>query len=197
MPGTEVSAIFAALLLSSAAPRCALARLDACDGMNELVVTRSFQAALRRFIGPGHPGWLVDYDSRFDEILAILEGPADAPVTLGDGLVRFEACYPHICPIRATVYLSPAGRIEAVAVIHQICARSGCTGDEQETLSIFRRRESDDAEADARAWARQSVDAANRNFPYRTKRIGRTEIFVRPMEPRHGTGRIATAGRRR
>jgi hypothetical protein len=175
-------AILAALLLSSVAPQCELKRLDACNGMNDLVVTRSFRAALRAFIGPGRPTWLLGYESRFEEVVAILQGPADASVRLGDGLVRFEACYPHVCPIRASVYLTPAGRIEAVAVIHADCPRKGCKGDEAQVLSIFRRRGGARAEADARTWARQSIDRAGHNFPALPERLERVEIIVRPVE---------------
>lgn len=177
-----MSVLLAALLLSSAAPKCALARLDACNGMDELVTTRSFRAALRTFIGPGRPTWLVGYDNRFEEIVSILQGPADAPVTLGDGLLRFEACYPHVCSIRATVYLTPVGRIEAVAVIHADCPRKGCKGDETQVLSIFRRRGGARAEADARTWAQQSIGRARRNFPALPERLGRVEVVVRPVE---------------
>jgi len=139
--------LLALALATAAQPQCSVQNPGGCAGMYELVAAPGFQDALRRFVGPGRATWYEADADRTQQLFNMLSGPSADPVPVGADLLRFDACHPYACNVRATLFISRAGEIEGAAMLFPECGGEHCNGNEELRLTIFRdRRHPDVAE---------------------------------------------------
>lgn len=163
------------------APACSLAQPNQCYATNELVVSRGFEPALRRFIGPGRASWFEPNGDMADQVLMTLYGPGFEPVHLDDGLIQFGACMAHICPERGAVFVTPQGQIRLVTMLFHNCHAKACSGDERYTLAVFLRENSPALLAHAREWAAGELGEGATRMPMLTgpeDMVGETLVYV-------------------
>lgn len=163
-------ALLAAFSFAVAAPlpACGLAHIDQCQATNELVASRGFEPALRRFIGSGRASWFEADGNIADQVLMTLYGPGFDAVR-GAGLTRFGACMAHNCPERGAVFVTPTGQIRLVTMLFHNCHAKQCRGDEPYTLAIFLREDSPALVALARSWAAAELAEDAKRFPQLTQ----------------------------
>ena len=100
---------------------CGLSSLSACRTTNDLLWDTGFSQALGRFLGERQAAYLWERGSVRDQAGAVLGGPPDTPIIVGN-LYRFTACRLHSCSDKGAVFLTPGGEIMAVAILHSTCA---------------------------------------------------------------------------
>ncbi len=144
-----------------AAPACTPYRPAACASINALIVQPGFARALKLYGGSAKADWLYAGGRVGDQLVEVLHGPPDAPASVGADLVRLSACRAHSCPEKGAAFLTSAGRIQAVAVLHFRCAKT-CADDY--TLSVVTRDPGRFVPL-ARAWAQAALDEDARQFP--------------------------------
>src|SRR5687767_3588306 len=98
--------LLASALLAAAQPQCSLQRLDACEATSEIAGSPGFDSAVRRWVGPGRATWYERNSPRARQLLDVLHGPSTRPQAVGPDLLRLDACYPHVCNIRGTLFVS-------------------------------------------------------------------------------------------
>lgn len=122
-----VTAILASFLTAAAASTasasCGLTSIGSCSDTNDLVWSKSFQPALKAFLGKRSVTWLGEKADIADVVSEVLGGPPDAPVTVDGGLVRFTAVRPQSATERGAVFIAPDGSIKAAGVLHFNCAQ--------------------------------------------------------------------------
>ena len=169
--------LLAALLLAAAPPpTCSIQRPAACGGMYELSVSRGFARALREFVGPGRATWYEPNADRTRQLLGIFYGPSSSPVLVNPSLLRFEACYPHVCTIRAALFVATTGQIRGAALLYADCSGRMCRGDESVSLTILRDPTHPEVAALAREWGEGDVASTNAAFEFAEERLGRIEV---------------------
>lgn len=169
-------AILAFPLAASAEPPCSVQHPASCGGTYALVEAPGFQDALRRFVGNGRAIWYEANADRTQQLFNVLSGPSTAPVAIGADLLRFDACHPHVCNLRAALFMTRAGEMRGAALIYPDCGGGLCSGDERLKVTILRDARYPDVAELARHWAEEDVAATNARFPAAHEAIGRVQV---------------------
>ncbi|MBV9884094.1 MAG: hypothetical protein JO276_13880, partial [Sphingomonadaceae bacterium] len=113
---------------------------------------------------------------RTQQLFNMLSGPSADPVPVGPDLLRFDACHPYACNVRATLFITRAGEIEGAAMLFPDCGGKHCNGNEGLRLTIFRDRRHPDVAELARQWAEANVAANNARFANGNETIARVAV---------------------
>jgi hypothetical protein len=165
-----------ALALAAGQPHCSLQRPALCGGMYELAETPGFARAVRRFVGGGRATWYEPHADRARQLLDIYRGVSSNWAAAGPDLLRFDACYPHICTIRAALFITRAGDMRGAALVYAGCAGRACSGDEGLNVTILRDRRYSEVAELARQWAERDVAEGNERFPFLHEVIARVDV---------------------
>jgi hypothetical protein len=144
--------------------------------MYELAEAPGFEHALRRFVGSGRATWYETNTDRTHQLLEIFRGASSNRTAVGPDLLRFDACYPHICTIRAVLFITRTGVMRGAALIYPDCLGDRCTGGEGLRVTILRDRRYPGAADLARQWAEQDVTATNARFSFAREVIARVAV---------------------
>lgn len=173
--------LLAAMLLTAAPePPCSLQRIGACVSAYDLVTSRGFNRALRKFVGPGRATWYEPNSSRARQLHWALGVISSDLIPVGQDVLRADGCYPHVCSIRASVFISRDGEIRGAALLYPDCALDTCAGDEPLKLTILRDPRHAAVASSARQWADENIAATNACFDFARERLGTTEIVDVP-----------------
>lgn len=176
--------LLASALLAAAQPQCSLKRLEACEATSEIALSPGFESAVRRWVGPGRATWYERNSPRARQLLGVLNGPSGRPEAAGPDLLRLDACYPHVCSIRGTMFVTKAGEIRGAALLYPDCGGRTCGGEEGLKLTILRDPAHPEVAVLARTWAEEDIAAGNARFEHRRDALTRTEIVDVPRRPR-------------
>jgi hypothetical protein len=168
--------ILALALAFAVEPHCSIQRPAECAGTDELAASPGFERAVRRFVGVGRASWYAANAGRARQLLDVVRGPSVGPVAVGTDLLRFDACYPHICTIRAALFVARGGGIRGAALIYPDCPRTGCSGDEGLRVTFLRDSSYPDVAGLARHWAEEDVAASNARYSFAREAIARVEV---------------------
>ena len=171
-----------AAMLMTAAPeqQCSLQRIQACDSAHDLLTSRGFDRALRQFVGPGRATWYEPNSSRGRQLHTALGVVSNDLVPVGEDLLRADGCYPHVCGIRASLFISRGGEIRGAALLYPDCSGETCRGDEPLKLTILRDPRHPAVAASARQWAEENIASINALFFFAHERLGATETIDVP-----------------
>jgi hypothetical protein len=186
--------ILALALAGTAQPHCSVQRPAGCGGTYELAASPGFESAVRRFVGSGRATWYETNADRAGQLLEVLRGPSVGPVAVGTGLLRFDACYPHVCNIRAALFVSRGGGIRGAALLYPDCSGGRCSGEEGLRVTILLDNRYPDVAALARHWAEEDVAATNAGDTFAREAISRVEIVDIPSS-RMSRGRTSRSTR--
>ena len=170
----------ASALLAAAQPQCSLKRLDVCEATSEIAGSPGFDSAVRRWVGPGRTTWYEPNSPRARQLLQVLYGPSGRPEAVGPDLLRLDACYPHVCSIRGTLFVSRAGEIRGAALLYPDCGGRTCRGEEGLKLTILRDPAHPEVPALARAWAERDIADRRARYEFNRDALTRTEIVDVP-----------------
>ena len=134
---------------------------------------------MRQFVGPGRATWYEANGDRAEQLLGILYGPSAEPDVVRPGLLRFGACYPHVCNIRAVLFVTTAGQIVGAGMLFPDCLED-CTGSEGMRLTILRDPAHPDIAALVRSWGEADIAGINSRYSFANETLGRVEIVDVP-----------------
>ena len=146
------------ILAAAVAAACSLSHPATCRDTNQLANAPDFRAGITRFLGRRRADYLYHGHTVAEQAIDVLFGPPDNPTRDGGSFV-FTACRAHSCPEKGALVVSPAGRIQAVAILYSGCGiphpASDCPSHNR--LAVYSRDAPAAAMRRVRSWATEQV----------------------------------------